>query len=1134
MCKKPIYLTLIVLAAVLVGSSSADVLVHWTFDEGSGTIVSDVSGNGRDGTFVGNPQWVQGEFGGALEFDGSSDYVIYNMPAAQNFDNFTVALWAKASTLGQGQWMAPFSSHTPNSSGIQIDVDGTSPGNYRTNPPGGTTAAQFGPVTLGWVHLALVGRGTTVEYYYNGSLSTTETFTANQLLFNEFLVGNSRNNSNYFAGAVDDFRVLDEALSADDIQTMMLSQGVAGIPSARRPSPADGALYEQTWANLTWTPGDWAVSHDLYFGTAFADVNDGAEGTLVGNLATAMQVVGFPGFPAPQGLVPGTTYYWRIDEVNDANVASPWKGNVWRFTVPPMTAYNADPPDGTKFTDPDLTLSWSGGLSVKLHNVFFGDNFDDVSSAAGALPQADAFFNPGVLAFDKTYYWRVDEFDGAATHKGDVWAFTTMPVIPVSNDPDLVAWWTFDEGSGTRALDWSGHGNHGEIVNQGWSDPGRHGDASLNAAGRGYVAIEDLSYATTGLTEITVCAWVRTSTETEQYIVSFDRNEYYRLEIAGSGGGPGQVGWDLMTNSGQLDYGSVTRVDDGRWHHVTGVFDNGRATIYIDGVAEPSATSGTTFGSGNTRFGFIGANSEATAFNSPIPGGSPVVGEVDDVRIYSAALTAEQIILIMRGDPLLAWNPTPADGTLPDVDNVTPLTWSPGDGASSHEVYFGTDRDVVKNADTSDTTGVYRGRQNGTSFTPAEALEWGAGPFYWRIDENNTDGTVTKGRLWSFTVADFVLVDDFESYTDNDAATEAIWQSWVDGFGIPTNGAQVGYLLPPYAEQTIVNGGSQSMPLGYNNRAGVSNSEAVLSLTAPRDWTRHGVGVLSLWFRGYPPSVGSFTEGPVGSHTITASGTDITGSADEFHYAYKTLTGPGTIVARIDSLENTNVWAKAGVMIRETLDADSAHAMAFVTPGQGVVFEYRLAAGQDNVGAAAQETGITAPHWVKLERDAAGYFTASRSINGSSWTPVQSSVPQNIAMASNVYIGLAVTSHNASATCEAKFSNVSITGTVGPQWTNQDIGIMANAAEPLYVALSNVNGTSAVVVNGDVNASVTDVWTEWLIDLSEFASQGVNLSNVDKIAIGLGSTGDANAAGGSGTMFIDDITLRKPAPQPQP
>ena len=379
-------------------------------------------------------------------------------------------------------------------------------------------------------------------------------------------------------------------------------------------------------------------------------------------------------------------------------------------------------------------------------------------------------------------------------------------------------------------------------------------------------------------------------------------------------------------------------------------------------------------------------------------------------------------------------------------------------------------------------------------------------------------------------VAGFRLIDDFESYTDNEADNEAIWQSWIDGFGVPANGSQAGYEFPPYAEQTIVNGGSQSMPLSYNNTAGVSDSRAELTLTAPRDWTAHGVAVLSLWFRGYPPSVGSFTEGPVGTFTMTGSGADITGTADEFHYAYKSLTGPGTIIARVDSVVNTHNWAKAGVMIRETLDPNSAHAMAFVTPGQGVVFEYRVGAGQSNVGAAGQDAGITAPHWVKLERDVAGFFTASQSTNGSSWTPIGNTLAQNIPMGPTVYIGLALTSHNATQTTEARFSNVTITGNAGTQWSNQDIGILANAAEAFYVALSNADGTTAVVTNSDANAAVTEVWAEWQIDLSEFANQGVNLADVDKIAVGLGATGDPAA----GTVFIDDIVLLRPAPTPQP
>jgi hypothetical protein len=118
------------------------------------------------------------------------------------------------------------------------------------------------------------------------------------------------------------------------------------------------------------------------------------------------------------------------------------------------------------------------------------------------------------------------------------------------------------------------------------------------------------------------------------------------------------------------------------------------------------------------------------------------------------------------------------------------------------------------------------------------------------VDEVDGQSNTMKGPIWAFTTGGFLLVDDFESYTDDDAAGEAIWQTWIDGFGVADNGAQAGNLLPPYAEQTIVHGGSQSFPLFYVNEAGVTNSEASMTLTAPRDWTQAGIAELSLWSRG--------------------------------------------------------------------------------------------------------------------------------------------------------------------------------------------------------------------------------------------------------------------------------------------
>ena len=131
-------------------------------------------------------------------------------------------------------------------------------------------------------------------------------------------------------------------------------------------------------------------------------------------------------------------------------------------------------------------------------------------------------------------------------------------------------------------------------------------------------------------------------------------------------------------------------------------------------------------------------------------------------------------------------------------------------------------------------------------------------------------------------------------------------------------------------------------------------------------------------------------------------------------------------------------------------------------------------------------------------------------------------------MSANVYIGLALTSHDAALTCRAVLSNVTTTGTVGPQWADEDIGIISNDAEPMYVAVSNIAGEPAVVYHDDPDAATIDTWTEWLIPLKIFADQGINLSYIDRIAIGLGTKGNMMTPGGSGKMFIDDIRLYRP------
>ncbi|MBN2312519.1 MAG: hypothetical protein JXM79_01230 [Sedimentisphaerales bacterium] len=1158
MCKKIVILTSIVMLALAghvmaqIDPVTVDDGHVYLFDNVSGAQVEDDSANNNAATIVGDPQTVEGMKSNALYFDGvddgihlaDSDFINVN---AGPFPNRTVVAVFKCDDVDK-----------PGTKQTIFEEGGTTRGMVTYVSEGELYVAAWNraeymwdgawlstPIlSNAWYAVAMIIRDGTeaveddkFEMWLNGQLIATAPgghlhnhgddgaigYTQQNAVFHD---GNaSPADGHYFQGAIDEVWILNQALT----QVELSQWAGKPWPYAFGPEPADGALHEGTWVNLSWTPGQLAVSHDIYMGVNLDDVNNATRDSewFRGNQTTDFYVAGFPGFAYPEGLVPGTTYYWRIDEVNDADPESPWKGDVWRFSVPPLTAYDPDPADGLPYVNPDdVTLSWTPGFAAKLHYVYFGDDFDQVNNAAGALPSAETTYSPGALEGDTTYYWRIDEFDGFTTHKGDVWSFSTIPAVPMTDDPSLILWWSLNEGVGKTTVDWSGNGHHGALNGEiQWIEGYDLSALYVDGSGGDYVEAFDYE-GITGTNPRTCCAWIRTDVpNTNLTIMSWGENvvgEKWRVRQDVTGGLRVEV-------NGGYHYG-VTSIGDDAWHHVAVTFeDDGSPDVvdtllYVDGQMDETLTSQSTAintaATGRVRIG-------ETPWH-----GAPWNGLIDDARIYNRVLTEEEIQVVMRIDPKLAWQPSPKDGSTPDIDAAIPLSWQAGDSASQHDVYFGLDEDAVENADSSDTTGVYRGRQSTATYTPSEGLEWGGGPYYWRVDEVNNDGTLTQGRIWSFSVADFILVDDFESYTDDDANGEAIWQHWIDGFGVATNGAQVGYLLPPYAEQTIINNGIQSMPFIYDNTAGVSNSEAVLTLTAPRNWSRHGLTDLSLWFRGYPGSVGSFVEGPVGTFTMTGSGTDIWNTADEFHYAFKTLTGPGTIVARVNSVTNTNVWAKAGVMIRETLDAGSKHAFVCITPGSGVAFQRRT--DTDAAMTGSTEADITAPHWVKIERDVTGNFTASRSSNGTTWEQVAGAIPMNIPMTSNVYIGLALTSHNATATCEAVFSNVTTSGNVSGQWSNQDIGITSNAAEPMYVEIANTNGTSALVAQDDPAAATIDVWTEWRIPLQAFADQGVHLTDVDSIAIGLGSKAGVASAGGSGTIYVDDIRLYPPATDPQP
>jgi hypothetical protein len=203
--------------------------------------------------------------------------------------------------------------------------------------------------------------------------------------------------------------------------------------------------------------------------------------------------------------------------------------------------------------------------------------------------------------------------------------------------------------------------------------------------------------------------------------------------------------------------------------------------------------------------------------------------------------------------PVFARKPSPDSGAT-DVDVDVVLGFRAGREADTHDVYFSSDEQAVIDGNVPVTT------VTETSYGPL-SLDLGTA-YYWKINEVNEAETTTtrQGDIWNFTTQKYFVVDDFEDY--NDYPPDEIWSTWIDGYGVPTNGATVGYPDPDflagehYVETATVHGGSQAMPFFYSNTGTAAYSEGERTFAVPQDWTAAGVQMLALYFHGSPGNTG--------------------------------------------------------------------------------------------------------------------------------------------------------------------------------------------------------------------------------------------------------------------------------------
>jgi len=738
----------------------------------------------------------------------------------------------------------------------------------------------------------------------------------------------------------------------------------------------------------------------------------------------------------------------------------------------PGLAHSPVPEDGATDVPKDTELAWKPGQYPGTHDVYFGTSLNDVNAASAANPmgvlvskgQTTTTYKPtGVLTYGQTYYWRVDEVNAND-------GFVHKGAI-----------WSFEvEPYGYQV-------KPAKATASGSFKPYTGPDKTIDGSG-----LKPDDTHSVNLTDM----WV--SQRGGAMWIQYEFDKVYKLHQLWVWNSNQTI--ESIANYGVKDV-EILYSEDGQAWNSLGTFEFAQAPGEETYVADIRVDLGGVFAK------YVKLDVKATW--------GAVQASIAEVRFFYI--------------PIAAFRPEPADGAI-DVATDAMLNWRPGRQAAGHKLYLGTDKDAVS-AGTVQAVTLQDHKAALSSFNPMYATT-----YYWRVDEVNDQATpaLVPGDVWSFKTIGYAVVDDFESYDD---LCNRIYFAWIDSLGpgekpecgitgIPGNGTSgiVGNNNAPFAERVIVNSGRQSMPFAFGNNNPPYYSEATRRFQTAQDWTKGGLDTLTIYLRGEPAA---FVELSPGTIIMNGTGADIWDTSDQFRFVYKQLTGNGSITARVVSVGNTNVWAKAGVMIRETLDAGSRHAMVVVTPNNGVAFQRRLEPSGTSYNT--NQTGLAAPYWVRLTRNA-NTFTAECSADGVNWTPVGPDPAQSsatITMANQVYIGLAVTSHASGAVCGAKFSNVSTTGNVTGTWQVAEIGaaqVSGNEPGIFYVAIQDSAGSSKLVANPDTGVIATGVWERWDIPYSSLT--GVNLKAVKAITIGVGNR-TSPTPGASGKIYIDDITLTR-------
>ncbi len=650
-----------------VPNDDKNLLLNLKFDENSGEIAYDKSLYGYDGTLynMDDSTWVDGKFGKSLYFDGSDDVVSTLLDIEQSSDSsgITMTAWVYPNSTSSGR------HHVISSDSGGFDWSLLREGNqWRVFTGSGSWNTGFYVEINKWQHIAAVfipGEG--IKFYKNGVESITSTISYDEN-DNNISIGKNPGNNEYFAGKIDEVYIYNKNLKNDEIFNLFLKNRSLQAIINDANNGDTFVLPTRTFnENLIINKSINLVAYNLT-----KPIINGTDDKPVLNVTT--NNVNISGFEIVNGLhgiyINGENNtikecYIHDSETNtDIYVNTNSNNSIINCTY---SKIEFDP-----LSSGIINVYWYTDIYVQSH-LGFPINYVLVNITNSTKNELFSGYTneEGFIRFE------IIEYIQNRTHRTNLttnysynisiqkilhnihnFTITKLDHYVVLNftqylpiDEDTYLDLTFDYIHDGIAYDKSLYANDGYLRNMDTSNivDGKIGKAIQLNGGDEYLALKNsYQYFPDG---ITISAWIKTTSSTG-IIVSYDRSEIFRFGV-GSSGTSGKVTWNTdNAPHGTNDMSGSTSVDDGIWHHVVGIYDpySAKKLIYVDGNLDAEKSwSGEILGDGTTRFGFVGAGSEASSFDTGV-GGDKFNGIIDELNIYNRALKSEEIINLFLED----------------------------------------------------------------------------------------------------------------------------------------------------------------------------------------------------------------------------------------------------------------------------------------------------------------------------------------------------------------------------------------------------------------------------------------------------------------------------------------------------